>query len=181
MLGELKRQKSLTKRLDEAAKRFTGSWLERIRDQSLEGATIVSARLQADAAAECDKEFTMRGGLQFLDSTGVDHQAAVDAQKEFRVERFLKRPHGYMQKMVAALSMKLHVIFGRFHPFDLVDIDEDRLARSADSDAADVALGRADGFQKLDYLAGSVSRRSAREPCLCALECPVKPCGRDWF
>ncbi len=71
---------------------------------------------------------TLEPGLDLLDPVQVDDGGTVDAGEPFRVELLLQVPHRLADQVSVGAGMQDRVVAFRFHPVDLVYVDEIRAA-----------------------------------------------------
>src|SRR5437879_8088262 len=90
--------------------------LERVSGECLEFFAIGAARLQADAISKRDDIFSVQSGLEFPYPSDIDDDGAVDAQKEFRIQRFFQCVERNVKQMCRFAGVQLHVVLSGFNP-----------------------------------------------------------------
>ncbi len=74
-------------------------------------------------AIELEEILAIAMGSQCFDTVSVDDRRAVNADEHRRIEKFFETLHGSAKNEYLTIDMHTHVVAGRIHPVDRIDVD----------------------------------------------------------
>ena len=87
------------------------------------GGFVLAAQFQLVVAIELKEILAIAMGSQCFDTVSVDDRRAVNPHEYRRIEKFFETLHGAAKNEYLTIDMHTHVVAGRIHPIDRIDVD----------------------------------------------------------